>query len=171
MFCRSIDLDGNIQGLERAASDIIAECSWSGADSCVAYRQSERWAETFESTSLRPRPSGARLREKGVYLIVGGLGGIGLVVAEHLARTVHARLVLVGRAPLPPASEWQTVLSKSNGTNDTRQKIAKLRELESLGAEILTISADVTDSQQIAEALRSHGNASATSMECSMPRA
>ena len=135
VFCRSIDLDRNIQDLRRTASDIIAECSLRSADSCVAYRQSERWVETFESTNLRTQTSGTRLREKGVYLIVGGLGGIGLVVAEHLARTVHARLVLVGRTPLPPASEWQAVLDKPNGANGARarQKIAKLREIESLG--------------------------------------
>jgi acyl transferase domain-containing protein/thioesterase domain-containing protein len=154
VFCRSIDLDRNIQDRSRAASDIVAECSARSPHSCVAYRQSERWAETFESTSLRTQTSGTRLREKGVYLIVGGLGGIGLVVAEHLARTVHARVVLVGRTPLPPASEWQAVLDKPNGANDARQKIAKLREMESLGAEVLTISADVTDSKQIAGALR-----------------
>ncbi len=154
VFCRSIDLDRHIQDRRRAASDIIAECSQRSADSCVAYRESERWAEAFEPTTLRTQTSGTRLREKGVYLIVGGLGGIGLVVAEHLARTVHARLVLVGRTPLPPASEWQSVLDKPNGSNGARQKIAKLREIESLGAEVLTISADVTDSKQIAEALR-----------------
>jgi acyl transferase domain-containing protein/acyl carrier protein len=153
-FCRSIDLDRNIQDLRRTAIDIVAECSLRSSDSCVAYRQSERWVETFESTNLRTQTSGTRLREKGVYLIVGGLGGIGLVVAEHLARTVHARLVLVGRTPLPPASEWQAALDKSNGANGARQKIAKLREIESSGAEVLTISADVTDSKQMAEALR-----------------
>ena len=154
VFCRSIDLDRNIQDRRTAAADIIAECSLRGADSCVAYRQSERWVESFEPTTLRTQTSGTRLREKGVYLIVGGLGGIGLVVAEHLARTVHARLVLVGRTPLPPASEWQSVLDQPNGANSLRQKITKLRELESLGVEVLTISADVTDSKQIAEALR-----------------
>ena len=153
-FCRSIDLDRNIRDLRRAAIDIIAECSLRSADSCIAYRQSERWVENFESTSLRTRSSGTRLREKGVYLIVGGLGGIGLVIAENLAQTVHARMVLMGRTPLPPVSEWQAVLGKPNGTNSARQKIAKLREIESLGGEVLTISADVTDSQQITEALR-----------------
>ena len=154
VFCRSIDLDRNIQDRGRAASDIIAECSVRSADSCVVYRNSARWVETFQSTSLRIQTSGTRLREKGVYVILGGLGGIGLVVAEHLTRAVHARLVLVGRTPLPPASEWQSVLNNSNGANGARQKIAKLREIESLGAEVLTISADVTDSKQVAEALR-----------------
>ena len=153
-FCRSIDLDRNIQDWGTAASDIIAECSLRSADACVAYRQSERWVENFESISLSQRPAGARLKEKGVYLIVGGLGGIGLAVAEHLARTLHARLVLVGRTQLPPRSEWQTVTAEPQGSNGTQQKIAKLREIESLGAEVLNISADVTDGKQMEAALR-----------------
>ncbi len=152
--CRSIDLDRDMKDLRKAADDIIAECLQRGTDSCVAYRQSERWVETIESTSLRTRTAGSRLKEKGAYLIVGGLGGIGLVIAEHLARTVHARLVLVGRTPLPPASEWQAILSQPNGASSARQTIAKLREIESLGAEVLTLAADVTDFKQIAEALR-----------------
>src|ERR1019366_2191075 len=79
VFCRSIDLDRNIQDRRTAAIDIIAECSLPRADSCVVYRQSERWVESFEPTTLRTQTSSTRLRKKGVYLIVGGLGGIGLV--------------------------------------------------------------------------------------------
>ncbi len=154
VICRSIDLDRSIQDLRRVASDTIVECSLRSADACVAYRESERWVETFESTNLRTQTSGERLREKGVYLIVGGLGGIGLVIAEHLARTVHARLVLVGRTALPPASEWQAVLDEPNGANGARQTIEQLREIESLGADVLTLSADVTDSKQVARVLQ-----------------
>lgn len=154
VFCRNIDVDRDIQGPERVARDIIAECSVHSEDSCIAYRRSERWVETFEPIDLPTRSSGKRLRDKGVYVITGGLGGIGLVVAEHLARTAHARLVLVGRTPLPPKSEWGSVIEKRNGAVAERQKITKLRELESLGAEVLAISADVTDQRQIAEALR-----------------
>jgi acyl transferase domain-containing protein/thioesterase domain-containing protein len=154
VFCRSIDLDRSIQDTKNAASDIIAECSLRSEDTCVAYRKPERWVEAFEPTNLPAKTLGSRLRERGVYLIVGGLGGIGLIVAEHLARTVHARLVLVGRTPLPPASEWQAILGGTNSTSTTGQKIAKLREIENTGAEVLTISADVTDSKQVAKALQ-----------------
>ena len=41
------------------------------------------------------------MRERGVYLITGGLGGVGLTLAGYLARAVRARLVLVGRHGLP----------------------------------------------------------------------
>ena len=42
------------------------------------------------------------LRQRGVYLVTGGLGGIGLAVALDLARRVSARLVPLGRSPVPP---------------------------------------------------------------------
>ena len=47
--------------------------------------------------------SPARLRERGVYLLTGGFGGIGQTLAQYLAETVSARLVLIGRTPLAAA--------------------------------------------------------------------
>lgn len=42
----------------------------------------------------------ALLRENATYLVTGGLGGIGLVVAQYLARTAKAKLVLTSRSDL-----------------------------------------------------------------------
>lgn len=151
--CRSIDLDWDIPDRKVTARNIITESALVGTASCVAYRKSERWVEDFESISPRPRKSGAPFREKGVYLIVGGLGGIGLVIAEHLARSVHARLVLLARTPLPPTSEWQATFDNPNAADGSWKTIAKLREIEALGSEILTLSADVTDATQLADAI------------------
>ncbi|MEK8146419.1 acyltransferase domain-containing protein [Streptomyces sp. M10(2022)] len=57
------------------------------------------------------RAAPARIRDHGVYLITGGLGGIGLALAEHLARTTRARLVLVGRSPFPAREQWAALLA------------------------------------------------------------
>jgi acyl transferase domain-containing protein/thioesterase domain-containing protein/acyl carrier protein len=153
-FCRHVDLDREIQDWEKAAGCIIAECSSQTADTCVAYRQAERWIESFEPASLHSQPSSSRLREKGVYVITGGLGGVGLLIAEHLARTVHARLALIGRTPIPPVSQWDSLLANTDGDKALQQKIGKLRELEALGGKVLTFAADVTDRKQMKEALR-----------------
>lgn len=45
------------------------------------------------------------IRDGGVYLITGGLGGVGMNFARHLAQQHHARLVLCGRSPLGPAQQ------------------------------------------------------------------
>jgi NAD(P)-dependent dehydrogenase (short-subunit alcohol dehydrogenase family)/acyl carrier protein len=80
----------------------------------------------------------SRLREKGVYLITGGLGGIGLAIAEHLAKCVSARLVLVARTPLDPTSK----------------KISRIRALEEAGAQVMVAAADVADREQMATVIK-----------------
>ncbi|HEY0789748.1 MAG TPA: SDR family NAD(P)-dependent oxidoreductase, partial [Chthoniobacterales bacterium] len=52
-----------------------------------------------------PAEMTAPLREGGVYLVTGGLGGLGTIVAEHLAAKYRARLLLTGRTPLNEAGQ------------------------------------------------------------------
>ncbi|MGQ4418601.1 SDR family NAD(P)-dependent oxidoreductase, partial [Streptomyces sp. SAS_269] len=89
--------------------------------------------------ALRPvPPSGATaapLRDGGVYVVTGGGGAIGRVLAEHLARTRAARLVLIGRSePDDTARDWH-------------------RTLTGLGAEVLAPRADVARPDELAAAL------------------
>lgn len=53
----------------------------------------------YVETSLVEPPVGV-FKKNGVYLITGGAGGLGLIVAEHLVHTRRARVVLVGRSVL-----------------------------------------------------------------------
>ena len=112
------------------AADVLArqvraemEPSFPLPSELVAYRGEERWVQTIEPMTVDG--AGARLRPQGVYVITGGTGGIGLVIAEHLARTARAKLVLVSRTGVAPAS--------------------RIQALEQLGAEVAVLSADVTD--------------------------
>ena len=50
------------------------------------------------------------LRDEGAYLITGGLGGVGLIVAEYLADSHRARLALVGRTASNVAAALQAPL-------------------------------------------------------------
>ncbi|QTA91519.1 type I polyketide synthase [Desulfonema magnum] len=112
--CRNIDVVISDAEAEkhRLAGHLLAELATTSPDPVVAYRGDYRWVQTFEPVRLEPRAQGtAPLREKGVYMITGGLGGVGSELAEYLARTVHAKLVLVGRTELPPREEWDEWLS------------------------------------------------------------
>ena len=56
------------------------------------------WRRTFHELPAGSSEKGAaRLKPEGVYLVTGGLGGVGLALAGHLARVRKARLVLVSR--------------------------------------------------------------------------
>src|SRR5690606_40330418 len=64
----------------------------------AAWRGGRRLAPTWAAASPADSPA-VKLRERGVYWITGGLGGLGRQLALYLARRVRARLVLkIGRA-------------------------------------------------------------------------
>ena len=95
----------------------------------------------------------ARLRDRGVYLLTGGMGGIGSLIADWLARTCHARLVLLGRRELPPRERWDACLAASDGRDPVVQTIQQVRRLETAGAEVVVVRADVADVVQVRQAL------------------
>lgn len=117
----------------------------------IAYRGTQRWEQAFENVRLPEHTHGKQtpLRKGGVYLITGGLGGIGLAIAEHLARTVQARLVLLGRTPLPPREQWPTTVAARSTTAILSRQLYSLQYIEELGGQVLPLQADVTDEDQM----------------------
>ncbi|AFY44051.1 type I polyketide synthase [Nostoc sp. PCC 7107] len=141
---------------------LIAELTLEQTNEIVAYRGSHRWVQTFDVVPLEDSGvSKNKLRKGGIYLITGGLGGIGLVLAEHLAKTFQSKLILVSRKGLPERSQWEQWLENHDSQDAMSRQIQKVRSLEELGAEIEVISADVTNLAQmqavIAQALQKFG--------------
>nr|BAW32322.1 nonribosomal peptide synthetase [uncultured Candidatus Entotheonella sp.] len=67
----------------------------------VAYRDGERWVPRLENANLAAAPTQAPpFRQGGFYVISGGLGGIGHVIARHLLQQYRAHLLLLGRTEL-----------------------------------------------------------------------
>ncbi|MBW4685868.1 MAG: SDR family NAD(P)-dependent oxidoreductase [Komarekiella atlantica HA4396-MV6] len=155
--CRSIDviLPANDSWQEeKLVEKLLTELTLDAPEKLIAYRGLNRWVQSFEPVRFdKTKIEKPRLREKGVYLITGGLGGIGLVLAEYLARTVQAKLLLVGRSALPKKDEWEKWLTTHDETDSTSCKIRKVQELESLGAEALVIAADVSNLEQMQSAI------------------
>jgi phthiocerol/phenolphthiocerol synthesis type-I polyketide synthase E len=119
----------------------------------VAWRGANRWLPSWEPLPLDAPPAatgggaglGRTLRPRGVYLITGGLGGVGLEVARLLAESVHARLVLCGRSRFPDRQSWEEWLAAHDRDDATSRRIRRLQELEALGAELLVTAGDVAD--------------------------
>ena len=142
---RSIDCDPMGQGTGYVAVQIIAEHSAPFTDPVVAYRSDERWIESLADAGADGNILHQRLKDKGVYLITGGLSDLGLGIAESLARNFRARLVLVDRTPLPPPHRSQEQ-SQAGETPSPSQRVTKrLLEIKAAGGEIRTVCADVTN--------------------------
>lgn len=122
--CRTIDLGRNCP-----LDVLVRELGADARDQLVALRGAERFVRNF--VQQPPEDSdGSGLRERGVYLITGGFGSMGLAFAKTLAKQVRARLVLVGRKGPPPREEWQKLLDEGPIAL-ARNTLAQLQEVAS----------------------------------------
>ena len=151
--CHAIDIGEYRQddSPDVLADAIIREMKAGQREQTVAYRDAERWALGYEPVEL-PAAESSRFKDEGVYLITGGLGSVGLTIAEFLARTRRARLVLTGRTGLPDRAEWPAMLAVEPPTKAAVQ-IQIVQHLESLGAEVLIVRGDVADAASMRAAV------------------
>ncbi|UCH94145.1 MAG: SDR family NAD(P)-dependent oxidoreductase [Candidatus Aminicenantes bacterium] len=103
----------------------------------VAIRAGRRYVRTLKP-ALLPSPPGNHyhpFKRQGVYLILGGAGTIGLELSLYLAKTVQARLILLGRGEL----------------NENRKR--KIDRIESLGGKVFYTRADAVDIESMRKAI------------------
>jgi len=117
-----------------------------------AFRQGLRWVRAISAVEFDETVN--PLHKHGVYLITGGLGGIGLAIAKHLASQYQAKLILIGRSALPEKSSWAAIVD-SNENDTLISTIKALLEIESLGGEVVTRQVDICDASLLKKALTS----------------
>ena len=111
---------------------VLSELAGGAPDAVVAYRSGRRHQRFHDRTSLDAAQT-SLLRSGGTYLVTGGLGGIGMFIADRLGRQWKANLVLVGRSPLPPETQWQQWLDEHGPDNVVSQRLRKLMALRDSG--------------------------------------
>ncbi len=151
--CRALDidlaLDSESAKLEESAAQLVAEMAALHENVTIAYRGSQRFIETLDRFNLAAATARPRLDRNGVYLVTGGTGSLGLVMAEHLAREFKARLVLVGRTALPAQDQWESAVHDDERPEYEKDKIRKLIEIRSFAGDLLVVQADVTDLEEM----------------------
>jgi acyl transferase domain-containing protein/acyl carrier protein len=152
---RSIDIasaDWNARQAPLLAAALVGEAALSSSPNQVAYRSGYRWEQAMAPVRIEsPAAEEVPLRQRGVYLITGGLGGLGLAIARHLARTLEARLILTARSALPDRARWSELLEDAETSAAVKARIRAVQELEQLGAEVLVAAADVADEAAMSE--------------------
>ena len=134
---------------------LVSEARADDADQFVAIRMGQRWARRYSAVSLpTAKPEDLPLRDGGVYLVTGGLGGIGATFAEWLARRARARLILTSRSSLPARDSWDIWVAEHATADATSARIMAVRRIEAAGGDVLVATADVADRAGMEGALR-----------------
>jgi polyketide synthase PksM len=130
-----------VQVEAQASRGQLARCAYhelSRADvhTDVAYRSGVRTARRFVRLPAAGAGSAPAFKVGGVYLISGGMGGIGLTVARHLSAAYRARVVLLGRAPMDA------------------QKQDALKDIAALGGTASYVACDISRGPEVQAAVQ-----------------
>ena len=127
--CRLLDLDLN-QGVYSNTQVLVKEMLRPDGENQLAYRQAQRYGARLKRF-WDPTEDTLTVKQTGSYLITGGLGALGLEVAQWLVDTGAQHLVLTSRRK--PNQEAQRVLD----------------QMHHLGVNIKVVQADVAHSEDV----------------------
>ncbi len=65
----------------------------------IQYRDGARFESVLEENKVNDRNNSLPMKENGVYLISGGMGGLGQIFAEYITSDYHGTVLLLGRRP------------------------------------------------------------------------
>lgn len=148
-----IDIDSGLftpNALDPATASIILELlnGLPAGEDVVSIDRSGAHVARLARIDRPATGSSVECRPDGTYLVTGGLGALGLEVANHLVERGARRLVLVGRSGLPSRGEWDTVHDPA-----ARARIEAVRALEAQGTTVRALAIDVSDERSMREAL------------------
>lgn len=138
LACKVVEIVGAGSSVEPgfdpvSVASIAAEFRDDTKALAVRYRDGVRYLRRIQGCAEpnAPTQDATPIRHRGVYLITGGAGGLGLIFAEHLAKQFQARMVLSGRGALKPEAE------------------AALESMRAAGGEVVYVAADVSRREDV----------------------
>jgi acyl transferase domain-containing protein/NAD(P)-dependent dehydrogenase (short-subunit alcohol dehydrogenase family) len=139
-WCGYIDLDPNAFEDEVDLLKLEITSKLQSPKQEIAYRNGRRLVARLESYPMNIQQLKTKYSKYQSYLITGGLGDLGYLIAEHLVKNGAQHIILQIRSPLPERSLW----SGSKLNSDLGQKIKKVQALEKMGASIYIVTTDIT---------------------------
>ncbi len=107
-------------------------------DKYVRYQEGIRWVGGLKETKTLHEEEITPWKDEGIYLITGGVGGLGLILAKEIAsKAKDVALILTGRSFLDQVKQ------------------SKLKELEALGAIVEYRKADVVQKEDVDRLIQS----------------
>jgi len=138
---------------ETVPSMVIAELAAGAPQVAVAIRQGKRFVEAFEPVPIRSVKPAADLPSSPVVMITGGLGYMGLSLAEVLFTKARAKLALLGRSAVPPPAEWAAKIEDPQTNPEQKAVLQRLLKMRAQRDEVVVIPADMNRPDQVKSAV------------------
>ena len=137
--------------LVREASDFSKTCFKDE----IALRAKFRWVQRLQVYNI-PQPTiHERLKDNATYIITGGLGGLGLTIAEYLATNYKANLILISRGKTLDEELWQDFLEDPQNTQSSQYtKVSRLFNIKTYAQSLTIHNISIADQQEVTKAIR-----------------
>jgi acyl transferase domain-containing protein/NAD(P)-dependent dehydrogenase (short-subunit alcohol dehydrogenase family)/acyl carrier protein len=146
-----IDID-SADGQAEIAIGISDHVLGDGREDQIAIRGGRTFIPRLRLCKDLTYPFPTKLSADATYVVTGGAGALGRVVATYLAERGARHITLLGRTPIPPRTRWAELTD-----NDPHfETVTALQMIERLGAHIETASVDVTIADEVTTWLSEH---------------
>jgi acyl transferase domain-containing protein len=161
--CIDIETTLQVEGKNRRQMELLERElfreSTAISDHTVAYRGNIRWVQYYEPIRLEESSEdNGKIKKNSVILITGGMGNMGLEIAQYLAKTYKARLVLTATSQFPDREDWNRWIADHDETNATSKKIRRLEKIIEAGGDVLALTADIADETQMEDVIEKAEN-------------
>ncbi|MGB8453572.1 MAG: SDR family NAD(P)-dependent oxidoreductase [Anaerocolumna sp.] len=138
--CKVIDITDKTE-----KESIIKEIEYKDSEFYVALRDDKRFVEEFAPIHPDALPdNNIEIKDKGVYLITGGLGNMGLCFADYLASLASGiKLILVSRSGFPSKDRWEK-LALGGKDKQLSKRLNTILKLTEQGHDITVYQADIS---------------------------
>jgi polyketide synthase PksN len=147
LTCRFIDLDKDTP-IDMIVNEIVSDTN----GLTVAYRKGIRYIPEFSATNLKMIRDYLEIKNAGVYIITGGIGGIGLEIAKYIASKNKTNIALINRTKLPDEEKWDTIIEKNEDEKLCKQ-LKEIKNIKASGSTVICCSADITNEAETETAI------------------
>ena len=136
-----------------AAEMVVAELAAGVPDPTVGLRQGLRHIESYVPIAANSSRTFEDLRPQPVVLITGGLGHMGLHLAEAVFNRMQAKLVLVGRSNLGEPAQWAARSEDASTSPEQRILFRRLAAMRAKRDEVIVLKADLNSATEVRAAV------------------
>lgn len=133
---------------------LLAELADPSEEQEIAYRGADRWVCRYAPLQIREDAMHDLFHEPGVWVILGGLGHVGLCLADALAAIPGVKLALISRREFATVKEWANRQHDLTLAEDARERIGRLAALRKHGLSLELYSTDIADPVRAGEVIR-----------------
>ncbi len=142
------DADDHTTTASRICEHILVE----GAEDQIAIRGGAVLVPRLRQSTSLTQAFPTKLTPGATYVVTGGGGALGRIVATYLAERGARHIALLSRSNIPPRDQWP-LLPDDHRHHAT---IETIRKIEDLGARVTTASVDITDTDEVDNWLSDH---------------